>query len=144
MGIRGASWWISLPGWRLFHSHNHRPLQRRKCHEHKCGANAESTAFLITQTNEWRIQPLGKELHFLVRGVLELTWQEINEKGRHWETLSISRKHEQLHQDGEKGKSNLLCLCGSHAETSYIVIKKNTEILVVASFGLLSQYYEFL
>lgn len=76
-----------------------------------------------------RIQP-ARELHYKGEGALDLAWQEKNGKGRRW-YVSLEHVQVQLHQDGESS-GNLLCLNGSHAETSRTVIKKNTMVLVFA------------
>lgn len=133
MAIRGASWWIALPGWGLFHWHNHRNASDQDSLA-QCGANAETTASLShRQMNGYtgRIEPM-QELHFPVRCAFDWTWQEINEKGRRW-YISWEQLQVQRHQDGEEEKVlAAYSVWMAHMLRQVTVIKRNTIVIVFA------------
>lgn len=122
MAIRGASWWIVLPEWDCsIDTITDTPrLSLTSTMQHQ----SRVYSILNTQTNE----QIYRWATLSASSVSDVSPQEINERGGRW---SASRWR------GGKITGNLLCLTGSNAGTSYIIIKKNRKVSVFAFFSVM-------
>lgn len=133
MAIRGASQWIVSPGRGLFHWHNHRSAHRRVALAQR-GAKAESVASSSRRQMDRRARNAGATL----KGALDLTWQEITEKGRP-QCMSQRHKFEHKLQEEEKGRVAYPVWMVRMLRQATVIKRKKRFSLCLS---LLSQYYE--